>query len=278
MNKKKKQQNIDMKAPDVIETPASRETPESEREFQIEDELLAVADVPEELIEDIDAEEGISIKEGERIGLGLRSMQTQADIEKRKKKRKKKIVITILVLLLIVACGTLYYIKVNQETETTVESSEDAVAGENQQIILGEITEIKGNEIKFDLVEEEVSESSTETDSEKGKPDMSTGEMPSMNGSETSAINGGGMPDDSSTEAGTNEADMAAVKAAREATQKTYRSLGEEREMTIPVGTDVVTKLGTTTTFARLAAGDVVQLLIENNGTEEVIVKMWIIG
>ena len=82
MNKKKKQQNIDMKAPDVIETPASRETPESEREFQIEDELLAAADVPEELIEDIDAEEGISIKEGERIGLGLRSMQTQADILK----------------------------------------------------------------------------------------------------------------------------------------------------------------------------------------------------
>ena len=40
----------------------------------------------------------------------------------------------------------------------------------------------------------------------------------------------------------------------------------------------MITKLGTTTTFARLAAGDVVQMLTEKVGDEDVIIKMWIVG
>lgn len=45
----------------------------------------------------------------------------------------------------------------------------------------------------------------------------------------------------------------------------------------IPVGTDVETKLGTTTTFARLAAGDQIKMLMQtaNDGSEEII-KIWI--
>lgn len=43
----------------------------------------------------------------------------------------------------------------------------------------------------------------------------------------------------------------------------------------IPVGTDVVTKLGTVTTFARLDAGDVVQVLLDDETQE--ILKIWIV-
>lgn len=45
----------------------------------------------------------------------------------------------------------------------------------------------------------------------------------------------------------------------------------------IPVGTDVETKLGTITTFARLAAGDQIKMLMQTaeNGSEEII-KIWI--
>ncbi len=46
----------------------------------------------------------------------------------------------------------------------------------------------------------------------------------------------------------------------------------------IPVGTDVVTKLGTTTTFSRLAAGDQIKMVVEtNDGTQEII-KIWIVN
>lgn len=52
----------------------------------------------------------------------------------------------------------------------------------------------------------------------------------------------------------------------------------------IPVGTEVVTKLGTTTTFARLASGDQLEMLVETvedgeetkNTSTECILKIWI--
>lgn len=51
----------------------------------------------------------------------------------------------------------------------------------------------------------------------------------------------------------------------------------EQRTWLIPVGTDVETKLGTITTFARLAAGDQIKMLMETtgNGMDEII-KIWI--
>ena len=46
----------------------------------------------------------------------------------------------------------------------------------------------------------------------------------------------------------------------------------------IPVGTEVVTKLGTTTTFARLASGDTIKVLMQNEdeGTQDIL-KIWIV-
>lgn len=46
----------------------------------------------------------------------------------------------------------------------------------------------------------------------------------------------------------------------------------------IPVGTEVVTKLGTTTTFARLASGDTIKVLMQNedDGTQDIL-KIWIV-
>jgi len=50
----------------------------------------------------------------------------------------------------------------------------------------------------------------------------------------------------------------------------------EEKTYQIPVGTDVVTRLGSVTTFSRLAAGDVIRCLMEQTEEEEVILKIWI--
>ncbi len=46
----------------------------------------------------------------------------------------------------------------------------------------------------------------------------------------------------------------------------------------IPVGTDVTTKLGTVTTFSRLAAKDCVAFVIEKVGEEEIIVAVYIVA
>jgi hypothetical protein len=47
---------------------------------------------------------------------------------------------------------------------------------------------------------------------------------------------------------------------------------------TIPVGTDVVTKLGTTTSFSRLANGDRVRMLMQaTDDGSQTILKIWIV-
>ncbi len=54
-----------------------------------------------------------------------------------------------------------------------------------------------------------------------------------------------------------------------------YTETGESASYQIPVGTDVITQLGVTTTFSRLAAGDVIALLQEE-GTDNIL-KIWIV-
>ena len=54
------------------------------------------------------------------------------------------------------------------------------------------------------------------------------------------------------------------------------RTEKEMKTYTIPVGTQVVTKLGSVTTFSRLAAGDTICCLMQKSGEEEVILKIWI--
>jgi uncharacterized protein YpmB len=46
----------------------------------------------------------------------------------------------------------------------------------------------------------------------------------------------------------------------------------------IPVGTDVVTKLGTTTSFSRLASGDYIRMLVQNSTESQDILKIWIVN
>lgn len=69
-----------------------------------------------------------------------------------------------------------------------------------------------------------------------------------------------------------NEMELEVVEAGT-----AYSPTGEARSYTIPVGTQVETKLGSVTTFSRLAGGDVVKLLLQQDGGDGVILKMWIV-
>ena len=89
-------------------------------------------------------------------------------------------------------------------------------------------------------------------------------------------INGNEMTFDLVEEAENSETTSDPLTSTEESV--TYIVLDEERTMVIPVGTDVVTKLGTVTTFSRLASGDVLKILTEKSGDEDVILKIWIVG
>lgn len=56
-----------------------------------------------------------------------------------------------------------------------------------------------------------------------------------------------------------------------------YEQTGESVMVQIPVGTQVTTKLGTVTTFSRLAAGDTIKMLMQEENGEQVVVEIWIV-
>ena len=122
-------------------------------------------------------------------------------------------------------------------------------------------------------------------------PNFDRGEMPDM--SQMPSFDGGSMPDMSQMPSrdGQSRAEMpsrgqqdgGSASRRNETNQftyddKTYRIGNESITTYIPVGTDVITKLGTITTFSRLAANDYLALVIEKDGDKEVIAAVYIIG
>ncbi len=192
---------------------------------------------------------------------------------------------------------------------------EEITVGKNQKLIVAQISRINGNEITYAIAEEvdfqgiggrqmDNSSAQEHKDSQKNinnkdipenedfsgrqnmpeeektgdmeEQEMSQGERPSdMEQGEVPA--GSGKAEDSSSERKNREWDKEKEDAQSNKTR--YTLTGEEKTTLIPVGTTVTTQLGTTTTFARLAAGDMVKILMEKdeNG-KDVIVGIWMIG
>lgn len=68
------------------------------------------------------------------------------------------------------------------------------------------------------------------------------------------------------------------IKVLEAKNQREYTETGETMEYRIPVGTDVETRLGSITTFSRLASGDRIAILFDTAEQEEFIRKIWIVG
>lgn len=68
-------------------------------------------------------------------------------------------------------------------------------------------------------------------------------------------------------------------KSLDKSSKKIYTHTDETGSTTIPVGTDVITSLGKTTTFSRLSNGDIIKMIMEkDSGGEKVVVGVWIVS
>ncbi|MCI8410122.1 MAG: hypothetical protein HFJ09_12775 [Lachnospiraceae bacterium] len=133
--------------------------------------------------------------------------------------------------------------------------------------------DMQEGEIPNDIRERNIPEGETSSNiRERNKPE---GEMPSdMEQGEVSAESD--KSEDSSSKVESRNLDKEKEETQRNKTM--YTLTGEEETTLIPVGTRVTTQLGTTTTFSRLAAGDMVKLLVEKDKDgEDVVVGIWII-
>lgn len=208
---------------------------------------------------------------------------------KKKRRRRKKMLIFLTVLLCFLAAsggGFLLW----QRSQRAAQEAVQIVAGENEEITYARITTIVGNEIETALLEgtapEQTGTAGTQTvddamtsegTAEEGMPDGGTaeGEMPggmSEGGISDSGTAEGGMPDGMPQQDGSG---FAAGGAGDQTGRSTYTETGETKAWQIPVGTDVITSLGVTTTFSRLSAGDVIAVLTEA-GTDNIL-KIWIV-
>ena len=213
------------------------------------------------------------------------------------KKIRKMTVLLLVMCLLASGCS-----KAEEENTNDIDSVK---LKSNQEIVTCKITAIYGNEIEYTVAKEQ-SVSDTKKDkmpSSSGAPDMKGGDMPSssgapdMKGGDMPSSSGapdmnngnndnsaGGPPDmggdsknSSSDSSGENKSDKS--KSSKNSDKKVYTLTDETGSTTIPVGTDVITSLGKTTTFSRLSNGDIIKMIMEKDSSgEKVVVGVWIVS
>lgn len=213
------------------------------------------------------------------------------------KKIRKMTVLLLVMCLLASGCS-----KAEEENTNDIDSVK---LKSNQEIVTCKITAIYGNEIEYTIAKEQ-SVSDTKKDkmpSSSGAPDMKGGDMPSssgapdMKGGDMPSSSGapdmnngnndnsaGGPPDmggdsknSSSGNSDKNKSDKS--KSSKNSDKKVYTLTDETGSTTIPVGTDVITSLGKTTTFSRLSNGDIIKMIMEKDSSgEKVVVGVWIVS
>lgn len=194
----------------------------------------------------------------------------------------------------------------SKKTEETTNDISSVKLKSNQEIVACKITAIYGNEIEYTVVKEQ---SASDSNSKKGRmpsasgaPDMNGGEMPQGGGAPD--VNGGEMPqgsgapdmnggssqsgdsqnsssDKNSSQSSSDSSDKKSdsSKSSDKSSKKIYTLMDETGSTTIPVGTDVITSLGKTTTFSRLSNGDIIKMIMEKDSSgEKVVVGVWIVS
>lgn len=206
----------------------------------------------------------------------------------------------------------------SKKTEETTNDISSVKLKSNQEIVACKITAIYGNEIEYTVVKEQSASDSNSKKgrmpSASGAPDMNGGSSqgggaPDMNGGEMPQ--GGGAPDtnggnsqsgeaadmngessqfedrrnsssdknssQSSSDSSDKKSDSS--KSSDKSSKKIYTLTDETGSTTIPVGTDVITSLGKTTTFSRLSNGDIIKMIMEKDSSgEKVVVGVWIVS
>ena len=213
------------------------------------------------------------------------------------KKIRKMTVLLLVMCLLASGCS-----KAEEENTNDIDSVK---LKSNQEIVTCKITAIYGNEIEYTIAKEQ-SVSDAKKDkmpSSSGAPDMKGGDMPSSSGAPD--MKGGDMPSSSGApdmnngnndnsaggppdmggdsknssldSSGENKSDKS--KSSKNSDKMVYTLTDETDSTTIPVGTDVITSLGKTTTFSRLSNGDIIKMIMEKDSSgEKVVVGVWIVS
>lgn len=215
---------------------------------------------------------------------------------------RKRISLALVLCMVLVGCGN-----------ASKESGRDALTlQENQSLKYGQVTKINGNELTIAIAKEvsmserkgqrssqqkelDSKDASSQEKAEKPASNQMPGEGQGVQGeAPQGGSENGGPPQGGAPEGGNQKGEVSQGRGQQQQSKSTdkqkekseskqnkvmYQLTGEEETLRIPVGTAVVTSLGTTTTFSRIAAEDTLKLLFEKNEAgEDVVVGVWIVA
>ncbi|MCR4904372.1 MAG: hypothetical protein K6A23_16055 [Butyrivibrio sp.] len=288
----------------IQEEKKKRETSAEKKAMISED--VALGDIASDKIFEDDPELAKELEEDRKIQ--ARALEYKEKKLLRAKKRKKRLIIFLIVI--VIGCGAGFFGYEYYQQKKAEENSEAIVAvSDDQELVYVSVSMIAGNNITVEVLEEATGQASAnikveEIDSSvKADNGASMGEAEetientndsseaSSNDNDTSAdtdmkdrgdMSHGSdnqMPGDMNISEGTKEQsqmpEMTMASAETQASTSSYVETGETAKYQIPVGTVVITKLGTSATFSSISSGNVLALAVEK-GTD-IIDKVWII-
>ena len=169
---------------------------------------------------------------------------------------KKKVTIVVVIVLVIVLIAACVMWRIGGvETESAL--------GDHQKYVYAYVSSIEGNEVTYMEVDESVAKAAEEREKEKEKA-----EAEADAGSDSTEQSGQmQMPPDMDS----TEMPQGAPGGMSDMTGETVTTM-------IPVGVTVHTTSDTTTTFSRLASGDLLKILVETDTDgNEVIEEIWML-
>lgn len=219
--------------------------------------------------------------------------QERLNREKKRQKNRKKKRIALAVCVVIVA-AVIYYLGWGRALLAASQNTDivEISAGAGQEIVYAFLNSVRGNEITYTVTSQEEAEGIGGSpallqmpEGEEGMPEgigevpegigevpKGTEEMPDGRG-----IVSEGMVDSIVMQP---EGMMDGRVALPEDTDEEPASTAASETVTayIPVGTPVTTRLGTVTTFSRLAAGDYVALVVDKKQDGDTIAAVYIVN
>ncbi len=193
---------------------------------------------------------------------------------------KKKVTIVVVIVLVIVLIAACVMWRIGGvETESAL--------GDHQKYVYAYVSSIEGNEVTYMEVDESVAKAAEERAKEKAKAEDGAGSDSTGQGDKSDGGTGSdedksgmGTPPDMDGSSGGDQTppDMDSTEMPQGAPGGMSDMTGETVTTMIPVGVTVHTTSDTTTTFSRLASGDLLKILVETDSDgNEVIEEIWML-
>lgn len=201
-------------------------------------------------------------------------------LEEQKKRREKKLkerhrkqrrVIITIALLAAIAVAVVFTIRAQKAKEAAADATVSIETAEDEELIYAKVISIKGNDMDVSILK--AAEAGTDagtvagTDAGKGAASDGTHAGPPSDGTQAAPAASDGTQA-APAAGGSQTPPSFGQNSASNETQ--YTETGETKSYEIPVGTEVITKTGTETTFARLSVDNTLAIVVKKD-TDNII-------